>query len=346
MYMTNLYYKLVKYLGISLAAVLLTGCANKDKANSESDNMEKIAISSENIIVVGMSQVGSESDWRITNTQSYTDTFTEEKGYHLIFEDGQQKQENQVKALRRFILQDVDYIVLDPIVETGWDAVLKEAKDAGIPVILADRLISVEDDSLYTCWVGSDFKKEGRCAGEWLETYLENTGKSEDIINIVTMQGTLGSSAQIGRTEGFQEILEQHSNWNMLEQKSGDFTQANAQEVMEYFLNNYDNIDVVISQNDNMTFGVIEAIECRGKTLGTDGDILLVSFDAVKDALIAVQNGEIAADFECNPLTAPYVEQIIQQLEAGETVEKVQYVDETYFDYTMNFEEILPNRLY
>lgn len=300
----------------------------------------------ENDIVIGISQVGSESDWRTTNTESYRKTFTKEKGYYLIFDDGQQKQENQVKALRKFILKGVDYIVLDPIVETGWDAVLKEAQEANIPVILADRNVTVEDESLYTCWVGSDFMQEGINAGEWLFENLRSRGRGNMNINIVTLQGTLGSTAQIGRTEGFASVMEKHPNWKMLDCQSGDFTQAKAYEVMEYFLDTYDDIDVVISENDNMTFGAIEAIKEAGLTLGRNGDIMVISFDAVRDALYLVEKGEISADFECNPLTAPWVEKIIQKLESGEAVEKIQYVEETYFDYKMNIQELLKDRDY
>lgn len=287
---------------------------------------------SENLIVVGLSQVGSESDWRLANTKSYRETFTEENGYYLIFEDGQQKQENQVKAIRNFILQEVDYIVLDPVVETGWDAVLKEAKDAGIPVILADRTVQVEEDDLYTCWVGSDFFTEGENAGKWLKDYLKRRNKGEEEINIVTLQGTLGSSAQIGRTEGFNRVLKQEKNWVMLEQQSGEFVQAKGKEVMEYFLKTYPNIDVVICENDNMAFGAVDAMKEAGKSFGKKGKIAVISFDATEAALLAVERGEINVDMECNPLLGPVVDKVIKKLEKGQDVEKIQYVEETYFD--------------
>lgn len=327
--------------------IMLAGCSTGSDAVLKAESViEPESEPDENDIVIGISQVGSESDWRTTNTEAYISTFTEEKGYYLIFEDGQQKQENQVKALRKFILKKVDYIVLDPIVETGWDAVLKEAQDAGIPVIIADRNVSVEDDSLYTCWVGSDFIQEGRNAGEWLAKYLLSRGRGNVDINIVTLQGTLGSTAQLGRTQGFAEVMAKHLNWNMLDYQSGDFTQAKAYEVMEYFLDTYDDIDVVISENDNMTFGAIEALKEAGLTLGKNGDVIIISFDAVQDALLLVQKGEISADFECNPITAPLVEKIIQSLERGEEVEKTQYVDETYFDYKMDIETLIKDREY
>lgn len=307
---------------------------------------DALAVEDEEAIVVGFCQVGSESDWRLANTASFRNTFTEENGYYLIFEDAQNKQENQIKAIRNFILQEVDYIILDPIVETGWDGVLEEAKEAGIPVIVSDRQVQVADTSLYTCWVGSDFLEEGRRAGEWLANYLEEQGRSGEEIRIVTLQGTLDSSAQLGRTEGFGQVLSEHDNWNMLERQTGDFTQAKGQEVMEEFLGKYEDIDVVVCENDNMAFGAVEAIQAAGRTCGQDGDIIVISFDATSAAFQAMLAGEINAAFECNPLLGPLVSDIIQRLERGEEVEKVQYVEETYFDTTMDLEEMLKNRTY
>lgn len=307
---------------------------------------DALAVEDEEAIVVGFCQVGSESDWRLANTASFRNTFTEENGYYLIFEDAQNKQENQIKAIRNFILQEVDYIILDPIVETGWDGVLEEAKEAGIPVIVSDRQVQVADTSLYTCWVGSDFLEEGRRAGEWLANYLEEQGRSGEKIQIVTLQGTLDSSAQLGRTEGFGQVLSEHDNWNMLERQTGDFTQAKGQEVMEEFLDKYEDIDVVVCENDNMAFGAVEAIQAAGRTCGQDGDIIVISFDATSAAFQAMLAGEINAAFECNPLLGPLVSDIIQRLERGEEVEKVQYVEETYFDTTMDLEEMLKNRTY
>ena len=310
--------------------LLAAGCGRGQEVDSLSyqDSTEEM----ENLIVVGLSQVGSESDWRLVNTKSYRETFTEENGYYLIFEDGQQKQENQVKAIRNFILQEVDYIILDPVVETGWDAVLQEAKDAGIPVILADRTVQVEDEELYTCWVGSDFTEEGIKAGTWLEAYLKRKNRGEEEINIVTLQGTLDSSAQIGRTEGFDRILRNRPNWTMLERQSGEFTQAKAKEVMEYFLKTYPDIDVVICENDNMAYGAMDAMREAGKSYGRRGDIILISFDATESALLAVDRGDINVDIECNPLLGPVVDTTIKKLERGQEVEKVLYVEEKYFD--------------
>ena len=306
-------------------------------------SMFSFAASAEDeLITVGYAQVGAESDWRTANTESFKSTFTEENGYQLIFDDAQQKQENQIKAIRNFIQQEVDYIVVAPVVETGWETVLQEAADAGIPVILSDRMMDLADDSLYTCWVGGNFVKEGETCAQWL---VDNLGTEEEI-NVVTIQGTIGASAQIGRTEGVANILDQYDNFKMLDKQSGEFTQAKGQEVMESFLKSYDDIDVVICENDNEAFGAIDAIKAAGKTCGPDGDIVVVSFDSVKAAFESMIAGDLNATFECNPLHGPRVAEIIQKLEAGETVDKIQYVDEGAFDTTMDLEAILAERLY
>nr|WP_305136944.1 ABC transporter substrate-binding protein [uncultured Schaedlerella sp.] len=297
-------------------------------------------------ITVGYAQVGAESDWRTANTESFKSTFIEENGYKLIFDDAQQKQENQIKAIRSFIQQEVDYIVVAPVVETGWETVLEEAKEAGIPVILSDRMMDVSDDSLFEAWVGGNFVKEGETCGDWLADYLEEQGRGDEEINMVTIQGTIGASAQVGRTEGMANKLEEHSNWKMLDMQSGEFTQAKGQEVMESFLKSYDDIDVVICENDNEAFGAIDAIKAAGKSCGPDGDIIVVSFDSVKAAFESMIAGDLNATFECNPLHGPRVAEIIQKLEAGETVDKIQYVDEAYFDTSMDLETILAERAY
>ena len=282
-------------------------------------------------ITVGFSQVGAESDWRTANSESMKSTFSEKNGYKLIFDDAQQKQENQITAIRNFIQQDVDYIVLAPVTETGWDTVLKEAKDADIPVIIVDRMIDVSDDSLYTAWVGSNFKMEGQKACEWLNAYAEAKGMKE--VNIAHIQGTIGASAQIGRTEGFDEAVEAHDNWTTLAQQSGEFTQAKGQEVMESILKQSgDDIDVVYCENDNEAFGAIDAIKAAGYEVGgEEGQILVMSFDTTNAGLTQTLSGEITCDTECNPLHGPRVEEIIQKLEAGEDVDKQAFVDEVAF---------------
>jgi len=295
------------------------------------------------LIKVGYAQVGAESDWRVANTESFKSTFTEENGFELIFIDCQQESENQIKALRNFIQQEVDYIVLAPIIESGWDSVLAEVKEAGIPLILSDRMVNVEDDSLYVSWVGGDFLQEGRNAIHWLNRYLEKMGRADETINIVELQGTLGASAEIGRTNGVAEMIAKKANYHLIAIETGDFIESKGKEVMESFLKTHPEIDVLIAQNDNMAFGAIEAIKAAGKKPGKD--IIIISFDAVHAAFEAMIHGELNASVECNPLHGPRVADIIRKLEAGQKVEKIQFVPEGVFDQE-NAAKELPNRLY
>ena len=325
-------------LSVAMVAAVLAGCGSsgaketvapagsETEAASEAASGEtEAAGNTGDVITVGFSQVGAESDWRTANSESMKSTFSTENGYNLIFDDAQQKQENQIAAIRNFIQQEVDYIVLAPVTESGWNTVLQEAKDAEIPVIIVDRMVNVSDDSLYTAWVGSNFKLEGQKACEWLKAYAEAKGMSE--VNIVDIQGTIGASAQIGRTEALNEAVEANG-WNLLAQQTGEFTQAKGQEVMESMLKQYDNINVVYCENDNEAFGAIEAIKAAGKTVGPDGDILVMSFDTTKQGITDTLSGDIIVNTECNPLHGPRVEQIIKQLQAGETPEKQAYVEE------------------
>ena len=319
-----------KLLGLILSVVMvvtmLGGCGGA--SNNKTSSGDGGSGDGNDLITVGFSQVGAESDWRTANTESMKSTFTEANGYRLIFDDAQQKQENQLKAIRNFIQQEVDYIVLAPVTESGWDAVLKEAKDADVPVIIVDRMVDVSDDSLYTAWVGSNFKLEGQKACAWLKAY--QAAKKIDKINIVDIQGTIGASAQIGRTEALNEAVKANG-WNLLAQQTGEFTQAKGQEVMESMLKQYKDINVVYCENDNEAFGAIDAIEAAGKTVGPDGDILVMSFDTTKAGITDTQSGKIILNTECNPLHGPRVEEIIKTLESGGTPEKKAYVEEGVF---------------
>ncbi len=320
-----------------LACILLGGCgassanqgnaaADRDAAADQGDEADRI--------VVGFSQLGAESDWRNANTQSMKATFTKENGYDLIFEDGQQKQANQMKAIRIFIQREVDYIVLAPVTETGWDTVLGEAKTAGIPVILMDRAVDVEDESLYTCRVGSDFYLEGKKAAEWLRCFTEARGIAPDDLHIVNIQGTIGASAQIGRTRGLAEAARKEG-WDLMAEVTGDFTQAKGHEVMASLLRQFDNINVVYCENDNEAFGAIEAIEEAGKTTGTDldaGEIMVISFDGVREgALDLVREGKIACIAQCNPEQGGLVSDVIRTLEEGGQPDRTAYVEEGIF---------------
>lgn len=306
-----------------LAAILalcliLSSCASKQEDSGE-----------EELTVVGISQVGAESDWRVANSESMKAAFSEEKGYRLLFSDARQKQDNQIMAVRKFIQQQVDYIVLMPLCETGWDSVLREAKEAGIPVILVDRMAQVSDDSLYAAHVGSDFYGEGKRAVGWMESRYASRVDGVDIVHI---QGTQGSTAQLGRTQALEEAAASHSGWRIVTQLDGDFTQAKTYEVLGKFLDTMpggQNIDVVYCENDNEAFGAIEALQERGYRLGLDVDV--ICFDGTKKALELCMEGKIALALECNPLLGPLAEEIVRSLESGEVPPKQNYIDEQVF---------------
>lgn len=316
----------------ALSILLATGCGNR---LASPNNLEEAEQTKEKeYIVVGFSQLGAESDWRSANTESMKSTFTAENGYMLLFEDGQQKQANQIMAIRTFIQQEVDYIVLAPVTETGWDTVLQEAEDAGIPVIVVDRKVDIQDESLFTCWVGSDFELEAKKAAEWLNRYVTDQGIAPEDIHIVNIQGTIGASAQIGRTKGLEDAARKNG-WDLMVEVTGDFTQAKGKEVMASLLKKYDNINVVYCENDNEAFGAIEAIRAAGRSVGSDisnGEIMVISFDGVNEqALQYVREDKITCIAECNPLHGPRVRAVIELLEAGETPDKFSYVEEEIF---------------
>lgn len=326
---------------VFILCTLLSGCGNMYLPENKGLDTDKIT--TDESIVVGFSQLGAESDWRSANTQSMKSTFTEENGYKLIFEDGQQKQANQIMAIRTFIQQEVDYIVLAPVIETGWDTVLQEAKDSKIPVIIVDRKVSVSDESLFACWVGSDFELEGKKAAEWLKQYTIAKGIAPQDLHIVNIQGTIGASAQIGRTKSLADAA-RLNGWDLMAQVPGDFTQAKGKEVMESFLKKYDNINVVYCENDNEALGVIEAIEAAGKRVGSDikgGEIMIISFDGVnEEAINYILEDKITCIAECNPHHGPRVQAIIESLEAGYTPDKFSYVDEKIFSLDINVKKI------
>ncbi len=340
----------MKFRKLAVMSMLALAAAGTMFAAPKAKKTKKTKQAKVKMITVGYAQVGAESDWRLANTQSFKDTFTAANGYTLIFDDAQQKQENQIKAIRNFIQQDVDYIVLAPIVETGWETVLQEAKKAGIPVILSDREIKVSDSSLYVAWVGGNFLQEGRDGVAWLDAYLKSVGRSNEDINIVDLQGTIGASAQIGRTQGIEEGIRARSNWHLVAQQTGEFTQAKGQEVMESILKSTPDIDVVFAENDNMAWGAIDAIKAAGFVPGKD--IIIICFDAVKETFNRIiSTGEINCAVECNPLHGPRVASIIQGLRVGDVPAKKQYVNELVFDRdgignALKAADMLPTRKY
>ena len=275
-------------------------------------------------LTVGFSQVGAESAWRTAETESIRNEAVK-RGVTLKFSDAQQKQENQIKALRAFIAQKVDAIILAPVVEAGWEPVLKEAKRAGIPVILVDRGVSVSDDSLYITLIASDFVAEGRMAAEWLGKKMGGKG------NIVELQGTPGAAPAIDRKKGFEEGLAAFPDLKIIKSQSGDFTRAKGKEAMEAFLKaEGGNIQALYAHNDDMALGAIQAIEQAGLKPGQD--ILVVSIDAVKAAFEAMIAGKLNATVECNPLLGPQAFDAVEAAKRGETPPKWIKVTDRLFE--------------
>lgn len=325
-----------------ILGVSLVGCG---KSTTETDDTED----NSSQIVIGFSQPGAESAWRVALTDSVRESFTESRGYKLIYKDGQSKQDNQIRDIRTFIQQGVDYIILSPIVETGWDTVLSEAKQAKIPVIICDRNVVVSNESLYTAFVGSDFQSEGNSAISYIE---EKYGSNEDgtlpKVNIVHIQGTIGSSAQLGRTEALEKAVEEHDNWNIIVQECGEFTKAKAREIMENTLKEVDpeTIDVLYCENDEEALGAIAALNEAGIPYGEGSKITVISFDGSSGALELCLNGQIDCIVECNPLQGPYLLNIIEMLNSGKMVPKITYVDENFFTKDRLTEDYIKSRKY
>lgn len=277
------------------------------------------------LIKVGFAQVGHESDWRAANTQNYQDAFSEANGYELSFVDADNDNAVQLEAVRGFIQQEVDYICIAPIETAGWDTVLQEAQDAGIPVLIVDRSVDA-DASLYETQIGCDMVLEGETAGNWLAEYLDGADAK-----ILVIEGSVGASATLGRTEGFNNIASSHSEWEILDSQSGDFTQAGGQEVMESFIKSYSDFNVVVCQNDNEAYGAMDAMDAAGITYGVDGDVIIISFDATHDGLQYTLDGKINCNVECNPLQAEFAAEVIQKLEAGSAIDAVTVVKDEAF---------------
>lgn len=288
-------------------------------------------------LTVGFSQIGAESGWRSAETESIRSEATK-RGVNLKFSDAQQKQENQIKALRAFLAQGVDAIILAPVVETGWEPVLKEIKRAKIPVILVDRGIKVSDESLYTTLIASDFVQEGRMAGDWLAKKLGGKG------NVVELQGTPGAAPAIDRKKGFEEAIAKHAGVKIIKSQTGDFTRSKGKEVMEAFLKaEGKNIQAVYAHNDDMALGAIQAIEEAGLKPGTD--LIVVSIDGVKGAFEAMVAGKLNCTVECNPLLGPAAFDAIEAVKAGKSLPKKTIVKDELFEQSVA-KEVIGSRKY
>jgi galactofuranose transport system substrate-binding protein len=279
-------------------------------------------------IVLGYSQLGDESTWRTQNSHSINNA-ARKAGIKIMFEDAMQDPENQIKAIRSFIAYKVDVIAFSPLVETGWDTVLGEAKAAGIPVIIVDRMIDTADDSLYTCALCSDFDLEGRRAGEFLLRKFQDSSRR---VNIVELGGTADSTPAIGRYKGFRNVISLHPQFRVIFSEDGDFMLSKGREIMQKVLTIYKpkDIDVLYSHNDDMTFGAIEVMREAGIAPGKD--IAIISVDATQRIVDYLKEGVVNCVIECNPNSGPQVMEIAKKIVAGKEVPKHIYINETVFD--------------
>ncbi|MCL3817172.1 ABC transporter substrate-binding protein [Aeromicrobium wangtongii] len=319
----------------------LAACGSSDK--SDGDGGGSAGGGGGDAITMGFAQVGAESGWRTANTKSIQET-AKKDGIDLKFSDAQQKQENQIKAIRSYIQQKVDVIAFSPVVETGWDAVLQEAKRAKIPVILTDRSVDSKDDTLYATFLGSDFIEEGKKAGQWLVDNAADADVDKNgSINVVELQGTTGAAPAIDRKEGFADATSSDDSIKVVASQTGDFTRDGGKKVMESFLKSQKDIDVVYAHNDDMGLGAIEAIEAAGKKPGVD--IKIITVDAVKDGMTALSEGKINYIVECNPLLGPQLMDLAKKVVAGEDVPKRVVTEESAFDQAQAT-EVLADRKY
>ncbi|MBB2912068.1 simple sugar transport system substrate-binding protein [Streptosporangium becharense] len=314
---------------IGATVLTVAGCGSGGSSGAAGDGK----------ITMGFAQVGAESGWRTANTTSVREA-AGKAGIELKFSDAQQKQENQIKAIRSYIQQKVDVIAFSPVVESGWDTVLKEARNAKIPVILTDRAVDSTDTSLYKTFLGSDFVEEGRKAGKWL---VEEYGDSKDPVNIVELQGTTGSAPANDRKAGFAEVIGADPKFKVVASQTGDFTRAKGKEVMEAFLKSNPDIDVLYAHNDDMGLGAIEAIEGAGKVPGKD--IKIITIDAVRDGMRALADGKINYIVECSPLLGPQLMDLAKKVVKGEQVPARVVTEETTFTQEQA-KQALPTRQY
>jgi galactofuranose transport system substrate-binding protein len=325
---------------LTIFAIVLgaLGCSQKSPSGSApfESHLEATFLKSYEDMIVGYAQLGAESEWRAANTISIKET-AERLGVELRFLDAQQKQENQIEAVRKLIVQRVDVIGISPIVETGWEEVFLEAKAAGIPIILVDRRAAVPED-LYVSYLGSDFLEEGRNAARIMAKLVQGKAK------IVELAGTIDSAPANDRYTGFREILKAYPELQIIDSQSGDFTRARGKEVMAAFLQKYgEEITAVYAHNDDMALGAIQAIEEYGLKPGED--IKIVSVDAARGAFEAMIAGKLNATVECNPLLGPQFFELALKVVNGQFVPKWVPSMESIF-FPENAIEVLPTRKY
>lgn len=343
-----------------ITMAMTTGCSKEKEIDSKNDNNNLVSkednqeieennekTSSENnnrnendVITIGFSIADSSSDNKKMMTDSIRDTFTEEGGYTLLIEDSGENEEQQFTTIRKFIEKDIDYMIVAPLGESKeWETVLEEAKQAEIPVIFVGNKIELENDQLYTAWIGSDYFQEGYDAGDWLEEYLkQKEHNNEEEVQIAMVRDSMDSMAINGRFEGFLEQKEigNQEHWNIFNyqkesQEKEDIALGISIEKLQELLEQKETINVIVCGNDQIAFEVLKLLDKTEKTYGIDGEIAVISFGASKEGLEAVRDGKINVEIEQNISYGSYVEDIIKRLRTGDEIDKVQYVMEDVF---------------
>jgi len=318
----------VLIVSLALLAALLTACNEPDSIDMDVD------FDSESNIVLGFSQLGDESEWRTASTNDIKRAALAAQ-VQLLFENAQQQQFNQIKAIRSFILKGVDVIAFCPIVEEGWDNVLEEARAANIPVIVVDREINTESDRLYTAFIGSDFHREGVMAGLWMVERFEDV---EGPIRIAEISGTPESSPAIGRYEGLREVLKENPKFEIVISITGDFMRSKGREKMEIILQETPDIDILFAHNDDMALGAIEIMEEHGIIPGMD--IIIVSVDAQASGLEALREGKINCLIECSPYVGADLMELVYKIVYGLPFEELTFTETRVFTDLDDFDTL------
>lgn len=325
--------KVICIIFIVVSLALIVSCNSNKEVKNEKFTEKKI--------ILGFSQMGAECEWRSAYTKSIEEAVKKE-GIELIINDAKQNKQNQLKSIRNFIMQKVDVIAFTPVFQDGWEPVLREAHNANIPVILMNGSINA-DSSLYTSLIGTDYYNEGSKSAEWLISYCKKIGLFENI-GIVELQGTAGSTAAIYRSKGFNDLINQNTNFKIIDSRSGDFTKAKGKEVMESIIkDNGSQIKVVFAHNDDMAIGAIEALEANNFKPGKD--IIIVSIDAAKGAFNAMINGKMNCSIESNPLVGTVLAKMVKSIYYGGSVEKKVFLENHVFPAN-EAKKFLPNRKY
>lgn len=319
--------KMITCFFLMIAGTMILAACGKD--NSKQTQPDSESSESPQLITVGYVQSGTGASWSLANVESIQQSLSEENGIKLLYENAEGDFDTQIAYVRSFIEQKVDLIGFTPIVSDGWEDVLQEAKAAGIPVIVMDRMVDVSDDSLYNCWIGSNFLLEGYKAADWLMSYMKTLNPDKDVFRVALFQGTIGASAETGRTQGVEEMLNADGHYEFVYKDTGDFSHDGGVENMQKVLEQNLDIDILISENDDMSLGAIEVMEENGIKPGED--IIIVSFDGIRAAFEAMIEGKINCVMECNPLTGDLFAEAVKTVINGSPIAKRNYVTEELF---------------